>query len=103
LIVNYEDLRRQFLSETTNVNLVMNNDKLSFAEAFRIRQKLSDISIGIDRIVINKLNSDESTAGIENEFKEQTIGRFPLAPKGLCGYGALKEYIEANNDAFQKM
>ena len=103
LIVNYEDMRRQFLSETTNVNLVMNNDKLSFAEAFRIRQKLSDISIGIDKIVINKLNPDESTAEIENEFKEQTIGRFPLAPEGLCGLSALEKYIEANPHAFQQI
>jgi arsenite-transporting ATPase len=103
LIVNYEDLRRQFLSETTNVNLVMNNDKLSFAEAYRIRQKLSDISIGIDRIVINKLNPDESTAEIENEFKEQTIGRFPLAPKGLSGYAALKDYIEVYKETFQEI
>jgi anion-transporting ArsA/GET3 family ATPase len=55
LIGNYENLRQQFLSETTRLNLVMNNDKLSFSEAFRIRQKLSDISIAIDRIVINKL------------------------------------------------
>jgi arsenite-transporting ATPase len=103
LIVNYEDLRRQFLSETTNVNLVMNNDKLSFAEAFRIRQKLSDISIGIDRIVINKLNPDESTTEIENEFKEQTIGRFPLAPKGLSGYAALNDYIEVYKETFQEI
>ena len=103
LIGNYEDLRRQFLSETTNVILVMNNDKLSFSEAFRIRRKLSDISISIDKIVINKLNPDESTAEIENEFREQTIGKFPLASKGLTGYTALKDYIEVYKEAFQEI
>jgi len=103
MITDYEDLRGQFLSETTNINLVMNNDKLSLAEAFRIRQKLSDISIKIDRLVINKLNPDESTAEIENEFKEQTIGRFPLAPQGLSGYAALKDYIEAHKEVFQEI
>ena len=103
MIGEYENLRRQFLSETTKVNLVMNNDKLSFAEAFRIRQKLSDISIGIDKIVINKLNPNENTAKIENEFKEQTIGRFPLAPKGLSGYAALKDYIEVYKETFQEI
>ena len=103
MIGEYENLRQQFLSDTTRINLVMNNDKLSFAEAFRIRQKLSDISIGIDRIVINKLNPDESTAEIENEFKEQTIGRFPLAPKGLSGYAALKDYIEVYKETFQEI
>jgi len=103
MIGEYENLRQQFLSDTTRINLVMNNDKLSFSEAYRIRQKLSDISIGIDRIVINKLNRDESTAKIENEFKEQTIGRFPLAPKGLSGYAALKDYIEVYKEAFQEI
>lgn len=103
MIGEYENLRREFLSDTTRINLVMNNDKLSFSEAYRIRQKLSDISIGIDRVVINKLNPDESTAKIENEFKEQTIERFPLAPKGLCGYAALKDYIEVYKEAFQEI
>ena len=103
MIGEYENLRQEFLSDTTRINLVMNNDKLSFSEAYRIRQKLSDISIGIDRIVINKLNPDESTAKIENEFKEQTIGKFPLAPKGLCGYAALKDYIEVYKEAFSEI
>ena len=103
MIGEYENLRQEFFSDTTRINLVMNNDKLSFSEAYRIRQKLSDISIGIDRIVINKLNPEESTAKIENEFKEQTIGRFPLAPKGLSGYAALKDYIEVYKEAFQEI
>ena len=103
MIGEYENLRQEFLSDTTRINLVMNNDKLSFSEAYRIRQKLADISICIDRIVINKLNPDESTAKIENEFKEQTIGKFPLAPKGLCGYAALKDYIEVYKEAFPEI
>jgi arsenite-transporting ATPase len=102
LIGNYENLRQQFLSATTRVDLVMNNDKLSFSEAFRIRQKLSDISIDIDRIIINKLAQDESTAEIENEFKEQKIGKFRLAPEGLTGYNVLKNYIEANTESFDE-
>jgi arsenite-transporting ATPase len=102
LIGNYENLRQQFLSDTTCVNLVMNNDKLSFSEAFRIRKKLSDISIAIDRIVINKLAQDESATEIENEFKEQKMGKFRLAPQGLTGYNVLKNYIEANMEAFEE-
>ncbi len=100
LIGNFEHLQQHFLSETTKVNLVMNNDKLSFSEAFRIRKKLSDISIAIDRIVINKLTPDERTTEIENEFKEQKIGKLGLAPEGLTGYEVLKDYIAANREAF---
>jgi arsenite-transporting ATPase len=102
LIGNYENLQQQFLSETTRVNLVMNNDKLSFSEAFRIRQKLSDIGIAIDRIVINKLSQDESTVEIEKEFKEQKIGKLRLSPAGLTGYNVLKNYIEAHTEAFEE-
>jgi arsenite-transporting ATPase len=103
LIGNYEHLREHFMSDTTRVNLVMNNDKLSFSEAFRIRQKLTDINIVIDRIVINKLLTDESTAGIETEFKEQKIARLRLAPEGLTGYEVLKNYIEVNTEAFETL
>jgi hypothetical protein len=75
---------------------------VSQSEAFRIRQKLSDISIAIDRIVINKLAQDESTTEIEKEFKEQKIGKLRLAPAGLIGYNVLKNYIEANTEAFEE-
>jgi arsenite/tail-anchored protein-transporting ATPase len=103
LIGNYEHLREHFLADTTRVNLVMNNDKLSFSEAFRIRKKLTDISIVIDRIVINKLKEDENTPEIENEFKDQKIAKLRLAPEGLTGYEVLKDYIEVNTEAFQSL
>ena len=103
LIGNYEHLQAHFLSEKTKVNLVMNNDKLSFSEAFRIRKKLTGIRIAIDRIVINKLKEDESTAEIETEFRDQKITKFHLAPEGLTGFDVLKNYIEANTEAFETL
>jgi len=100
LIGNYEHLREHFMSNTTRVNLVMNNDKLSFSEAFRIREKLTDIGIIINRIVINKLKEEENTAEIENEFKDQKIAKLRLAPEGLTGYEVLKNYIATNQESF---
>jgi hypothetical protein len=50
--------------------------------------------------VINKLGENESTAEIEKEFKDQKIAKLRLAPEGLTGYDVLKNYIEANMDAF---
>ena len=102
LIGNYEHLREHFMSDTTRVNLVMNNDKLSFSEAFRIREKLTDIHIRIDRIVVNKLKANENTAAIEREFKDQKIARLQLAPEGLTGYEVLQDYIEAHREVFQQ-
>ena len=81
----------------------MNNDKLSFSEAFRIRQKLADIGIKIDRIVINKLKYNENTTEIEKEFKEQKIGKLLLAPEGLTGYEVLQDYIEAHAEVFHEL
>ena len=103
MIGNYEHLQQHFLYETTRINLVMNNDKLSFSEAFRIRQKLADIGIKIDRIVINKLQENENTAAIEKEFKEQKIGKLLLAPEGLTGYEVLQDYIEAHAEVFHEL
>ncbi|MGD9412800.1 MAG: ArsA family ATPase [Desulfobacterales bacterium] len=100
LIGNYEHLREHFLADTTRVNLVMNNDKLSFSEAFRIRKKLLDISIAIDRIVINKVTPSENTEEIESEFKAQKTTRFPFLAGGLSGHAALMDYIAANKEAF---
>ena len=102
LIGNYEHLREHFMSDTTRVNLVMNNDKLSFSEAFRIRQKLLDISIAIDRIVINKVVPSENIERIESEFKDQKITRFPFLAGGLSGYAALTDYIAENDNSFQE-
>jgi arsenite-transporting ATPase len=103
LIGNYEHLREHFMSDTTRVNLVMNNDKLSFSEAFRIRKKLLDISIAIDRIVINKVTPSENTEGIESEFKAQKITRIPFLAGGLSGYDALMDFISANTEEFQAL
>jgi hypothetical protein len=38
LIHSYEHLRDHFISDETKINLVMNNDRLSFSEAFRIKK-----------------------------------------------------------------
>jgi len=45
MIHSHKDLRDQFFAKITNINLVLNNDPLSLAEAVRIQQKLNDIDI----------------------------------------------------------
>jgi arsenite-transporting ATPase len=100
LIHNYTHLRDHFMSDTTRVNLVMNNDKLSFAEAFRINKKLADIAIHIDNVVINKAQGDEIPGEVKNEFNGQKIALFPLSAKSLLGFEVLKEYINTNSGAF---
>jgi len=100
LINNYDHLRDHFLSDETKINLVMNNDKLSFSEAFRIKKKLIDIGIHIESVLVNKSNSKAVPDEVRDEFNSQKIALFPLSSKSLLGYKAINEYIDENNEIF---
>jgi arsenite-transporting ATPase len=100
LIYNYEHLRDHFISDATKINLVMNHDRLSFSEAFRIKKKLKDIGINIETIIINKAQSKEAPDEVRNEFNNQKIALFPLSSKSILGYKAINEYIDENNEIF---
>ena len=100
LINNYEHLRDHSISDATKINLVMNNDRLSFSESFRIKKKLKDIGINIDSLIINKTLNKEFPDEVRDEFNSQKIALFPLSSKSLLGYNAINEYIDENNEIF---
>jgi arsenite-transporting ATPase len=100
LINEYEHLRDHFKSDATKINLVMNNDKLSFSEAFRIKKKLNNIGIHIDSVLINKSNSKEIPDEVRKEFSHHKIALFPFSSKSIVGCKALNEYIDENNGIF---
>ena len=96
----YGHVREHFMSAATQINLVMNNDKLSFSEAFRIKQKLENIGINIGSVVINKVQKKEIPEKIKSEFSTQKITLFPLSSENLLGYEALNKYIYTNPETF---
>ena len=98
LIQQYEHLGDRFKFDAAKINLVMNNDKLSFSEAFRIKKKLNDIGIHIDSVLVNKSNSKAVPDEVRDEFNSQKIALFPLSSKSLLGYNAINEYIDENNE-----
>jgi arsenite-transporting ATPase len=98
MIQQYEHLGDHFKSDTTKINLVMNNDKLSFSETFRIKKKLNDIGIHIESVLVNKLNSKAVPDKVRDEFNNQKIALFPLSSESLLGYKAINEYIDENNE-----
>jgi len=100
LINNYEHLRDHSISDATKINLVMNNDRLSFSESFRIKKKLKDIGINIDSLIINKTLNKEFPDEVRDEFNSQKIALFPLSSKSILGYNAINEYIDENNEIF---
>jgi len=98
LIRDHGHLSEHFNADNSSVNVVLNNDRLSFSEAIRIRQKLNDIGIDIARIVVNKLKNGELIADITHKFNGYPISRYPLSPRELYGIEALKAYLLENNE-----
>ena len=103
LIKSHRILRDLFRSDTTRLNLVMNNDGLSFSEAVRIKKKLMDIGIQIDRIVVNKVKENQISEDIKKEFENEKIVLFPFADKGLTGYSALNEFVDSHREFIMKI
>ncbi len=102
LINNYESTGKCFLSASTHINMVMNNDPLSFSEAYRIRKKLQDIGMIIKRVIINKLKPGDNVDKIVNEFKSQKIIKFPIVSKSITSLPVIKAYIENNRKIFNE-
>jgi arsenite-transporting ATPase len=100
LIHNYEHLRDLFLSDATHINLVVNDDRLSFSEAIRIKHKLSEVGIHLRQIVVNKSQHDEIPESIITEFPHQTIEMFPYSPQHIVGLETIVAYIDAHKQIF---
>ena len=96
LIEDHSRLRGNFTATDTEINVVLNNDPLSVAEAKRIREKLADMGIQIANVVLNKARRNEPTDDIRVQFNDFPILPFPLSSKPLYGREALMTYILEN-------
>jgi nucleotide-binding universal stress UspA family protein len=96
MILNFGLLRDCFRSAATRIHLVMNTDKFSLAEALRIKQKLTDVAIHIDSVIVNKSQGNQIPAEVTREFNRQKTILFPLSSPKLLGYEALKKYIASH-------
>jgi len=90
----HRQLREELTAGSTQINLVLNPDRLSFAEARRVRGKLAEIDMQIDAILVNKVTDHSRLDEIETEFADYPIHRIPLSPVELSGLPALKTHIE---------
>jgi arsenite-transporting ATPase len=100
LIRTHSHVRDHFISPATRINLVMNNDRLSSAEALRIKKRLTDIGIPVWQLVINKITDEEKDACPLNELGVGNVIRFPLSDIGLCGADILKDYLQKYSRIF---
>ena len=86
-------LQKHFAADGTRINLVLNNEPLSLAEAIRIRKKLGDIGIDVNQIMLNKVKKAEPIEPITNQFNGYPITRFPLGLDEFYGLASLEKYI----------
>ncbi len=94
-------LQQCFSGDATHVHLVMNADRLSLSEAVRIQRRLSDIRIAIDRVVVNKLRTDDGITVIAERFEPDRMSLLPMAANDLVGLEAMQAYVDMQVAAFR--
>lgn len=94
LTSRHRRMNQCFVSDRTHVHLVINADRLSLSEAIRIRKRLADISIMIDRVTVNNVRSTDKTAVILKTFKPDRISMLPAATDDLVGLSSLQTYVD---------
>jgi arsenite-transporting ATPase len=101
MIKRYQHLSSLFQAAKTRINLVMNDDRMSFSEALRINETLQKIGMHIHTVVVSKAANGCVPNNISMAFKHQRIALCPMVPDGLMGCAALERYISANPEPFQ--
>ena len=92
-------LQRRFIDERTHMHLVMNADRLSLSEALRIRNRLEDLSINVDRVVVNKVRPGDGAAALAGQIESRRVAFLPLADDALVGLASLQTYAQRQQDA----
>ena len=100
MIATHNHLKDRFISNGTRIKLVINEDKLSFAEAFRIKAKLDQIGMQVETVIINKALQKIIPTEVRRVFREQRFRFFPLSPNALMGITALTKYVQQNEPQF---
>ena len=100
MIANHRRMRELFLSPAARIHLVLNTDRMSLAEALRIRQRLAAIGKKVDRVVVNKTTAAAVPAAITEAFRHQCVARIPMAPDGIHGLAALDAFAAAYPASF---
>jgi arsenite-transporting ATPase len=99
----YQALKNIFEDrELTQINLVLNPDKLSHAESMRILKSLQDININLYRTINNKMQIDSSCADFNDAFTHIPMINFPYSETPLIGIDNLHRFLKMNDDQLEK-
>lgn len=95
-IAEYKEIKTVFQdSDKTILNLVLNTDKLSFAESQLIMESLSKFNIPLKNIFVNKCNSSYDTKPIEEKYTHCGFQKLPDSKTPLMGIPALTDYLHS--------
>jgi arsenite-transporting ATPase len=93
----YDEIRKIIEDpERTELVLVLNQDKLSFAESNLIIDKLKVAELKVKKVYVNKYVSTISNESIEEAFGEYEIKVFPQNSSPITGYDNLVGYLQKN-------
>lgn len=99
----YQELKGVFEDRAqTQIKLVLNPDRLSFAESLRIVRELKDIDIALNQVVYNKMAGEASCAHLDKPFLKTPVVGFPYSERPLIGLEALTRFLEENSETMQQ-
>ncbi|WP_158945675.1 ArsA family ATPase [Pseudodesulfovibrio cashew] len=97
----FTELRGLFRSpDRCSVNLVVNPDRLSFAEAERIDTAMGEMGMELANVIMNKVAEGAAWDGGSSLLSSHRVRPLPLSPVPLIGSDTLGDYLDANGDGF---
>lgn len=98
----FRDLKKLFQDgEKTYIKLVLNPDKLSFAESERIHEKLGEISIPLHEIILNKAEPGEVPAEIPSLYPGIPVTSVRRSEHSLGGLETLEAFLSDSDICFR--
>jgi len=104
LIAGHTRLRDLLLAESAWIHLVLNADRLSLAEALRIRTRMAEIGKPIHRVVVNKCPGARVPQTIAEAFPtEEKVVQPRHEDGGLQGLATLEAFVNRHPAAFEAL
>jgi arsenite-transporting ATPase len=99
----YQNLKSTFENPSqTHVFLVLNPDKLSFAESAKIYKTMKRINIDLFRTIYNKTPLNKPCEEMVPPFTEIPMLKFPRSETPLIGTANLERFLSANKAVVEK-
>jgi len=100
---NYQKLKHLFTTPKTEINLVIKPDKLSFSESIRIYNKLQEIDIKINNLIINGALNHEHIESFKKSIPANQYLPLPESAFPLIGMENLQAYLENAEKIFDRL